>query len=166
MQSTNRAVRHCRLAAIALSLIMISACRDTLGPNGRGVARTSNLAAALQRTNVAVNHSEGARKLPDEYIVVFDQTVKDVHGRATVLAAITGGSIKYEYSTAIRGYAAHMSPQAAIALSSHPGVAYVEQDQVVSLSGTQTALSGVSTASIKRTCRWMALTRSVPMDQG
>lgn len=74
------------------------------------------------------------RRIPDEYIVVFDTSVKDVRGRANTLSQIAGATTRFVFNQAIHGFAAHMSAQAAEALEDHPGVAYVEQDQEVQSS--------------------------------
>jgi hypothetical protein len=81
-------------------------------------------------STVTVSHASAARsmKLPDEYIVVFDDSVRDVHGRARALAEISNANVRYEYTGALRGYAAHMSARAADAIALHPGVAYLGQD--------------------------------------
>jgi subtilisin family serine protease len=133
-----RARRIRRIAAMSASLLLISACRDTLGPNGRTSVRPTIATQGIQHAAVSLNRSQDARKIPDQYIVVFDETVKDIHGRAAVLASLTGGTVKFEYTTALHGYSTRMSAQAAVALTSHPGVAYVEQDQEVTATGTQT----------------------------
>ncbi len=77
------------------------------------------------------------RKIPDQYIVVFDQSVGDVKGRANALLNAHGGNLHATYTSALRGFSAHMSAQAAAALNDEPGVAFVEQDQSVDVAGTQ-----------------------------
>ena len=76
--------------------------------------------------------------IPDEYIVVFRSDVADARGLARQLAAAHGASVRFSYTSAIRGFAGHMSAQAAAALARNPNVAYVEQDQVVTADGVQT----------------------------
>jgi subtilisin family serine protease len=46
--------------------------------------------------------------------------------------------VRYTYQHALKGFAARMSAQAAAALARNPNVAFVEQDQEVFLSATQT----------------------------
>jgi subtilisin family serine protease len=72
-----------------------------------------------------------SRRIPDEYIVVFDNSVSDVRGRARVLGEISGATVHFTFENAIHGFSAHMSAQAADAIADHPGVQYVEQDQQV-----------------------------------
>jgi serine protease len=124
-----------RTATIAVILVAASACRDSFGPSGQRFVTPSPAKLVAPRMSNAVADS---RPIQDEYIVVFDRTVEDVHGRAAALASVTGASIRFEYTSAIRGYAAHMSAQAAAAIAQHPGVAYVEQDQEFTGSITQT----------------------------
>jgi PKD repeat protein len=126
------------VATMAAGLIALSACRDTIGPSS---ARTNTTAPAVRMVKTGFMRAESARKIENEYIVVFDENVSDVHGRAATLASLTGGTIRHEYSHSIRGFSVHMSAQAAAALEQHPGVEYVEQDKVISVEGAQTALS-------------------------
>lgn len=75
--------------------------------------------------------------IPDQYIVVFKNDVTDVPGLARALAAQAGGSPRYTYTSAIKGFAATMNGQAAAALARNPNVEYVEQDQVMRATVTQ-----------------------------
>lgn len=75
--------------------------------------------------------------IPGQYIVVFNDDVSDVPGLARSLASVAGSSPRYTYTSAIKGFAAAMSSQAAAALARNPNVAYVEQDQVMRASVTQ-----------------------------
>jgi subtilisin family serine protease len=141
MTSLFRAGSAFRNASIALSLVIVSACSDFFGPLTRPSPRLEDAASTIRQSKVRRNQSANARNVVDDYIVVFDETVADVHGRARTLATIAGGSVKFEYSSSIHGYATHMSPQAAEALAQHPGVAYVEQDQIISVTGTQSGVT-------------------------
>jgi subtilisin family serine protease len=121
------------LALIAFSLLPLSACRDSVGPANRFQA--PRLIAPLPK--IALNRSLEHRTISDEYIVVFDESVSDVHGRARALASIAGAQLRHEYSHSIHGFSAHMTAQAAGALAQHPGVAFVEADQEVELADVQ-----------------------------
>jgi serine protease len=93
----------------------------------------------MRAPKIALNQGQSTKLIPDEYIVVFDNAVTDVHGRAKSLAEISGAKISHEYSHGIKGFAGHMSAQAANALANHPGVAYVEQDQEAAVADVQSA---------------------------
>src|SRR5690606_38174060 len=75
--------------------------------------------------------------LPGRYIVVFRDDVADAPGLAGSLAAAHGGTLHYTLATAIRGFAASLPEQAVAALQRNPNVSYIEQDQVITLSTTQ-----------------------------
>jgi subtilisin family serine protease len=107
----------------ALCLIFESACRDNFdmtAPPKR-----------MQATSISKSQAQRDRKIPDEYIVVFDESVQDVEGRAAALASVSGGFKRRTFGAALKGFTAHMSAQAAEAISEHPGVAFVEQDAIV-----------------------------------
>jgi subtilisin family serine protease len=71
--------------------------------------------------------------VPDHYIVVFKANVADASAKAHGLAAQHGLTIQHTYSYALKGFAA-LVPAARLAqLRADPAVAYVMQDQVVSL---------------------------------
>ncbi|HEX5596617.1 MAG TPA: S8 family peptidase [Micromonosporaceae bacterium] len=83
------------------------------------------------------------------YIVVLkDEAVGGRAGTARAAAAMPtkakelagryGGSLGFVYDAALNGFSVRMSEAAAKRLAAHPDVAYVEQDQVVSLAATQT----------------------------
>jgi serine protease len=84
-----------------------------------------------------VRFSQGnGRPIQNEYIVVLKSDVSDVTGKANGL--LNGqGSLHRSYSAALKGFSANMSPQKAAQIASDPSVAYVEQDQEVSVSETQ-----------------------------
>jgi hypothetical protein len=79
---------------------------------------------------------DAASGIPDRYIVVFKEGVRDVPGLAQSLVSGQGGSIHYTYHHAIQGFAATLPTPAVEALRRNPNVAYVEQDGVVRTTGT------------------------------
>ena len=113
-------------AALAFTAISLAACADSTAP----ASATHNIAAPTFTRNVDA-------RIPDQYIVVFDDDVSDVTGRANALLRSHGGTLRAEYSRAIRGFAATMSATAAARIAASPGVKQVEQDQVYSATGIQ-----------------------------
>lgn len=78
--------------------------------------------------------------IPGAYIVVFKSGVTDAPGLARALTEGAGGTLRYTYSAAIKGFAADLPSHAVAALQQNPNVAYVESDQSVQLfGGTETA---------------------------
>ncbi len=111
------------LLAVALS---VAACADE--PVSPSLAAP---ATSLQSVSAA------SEVIPGQYIVVFKNDVSDVPGLARALAAQAGSSPRYTYTSAIKGFAAAMSAQAAAAIARNPDVEYVEQDQVMRASTDQ-----------------------------
>jgi hypothetical protein len=106
----------------------LAACQDGTGPEP----------VKLMSPAAVASLSFAPRKqIADEYIVVFDGPVTDVRGRANALLKAHGGELRATYTTALNGFAAHMSAQAADAIADDPGVAYVEPEQVFAQAGVQ-----------------------------
>jgi subtilisin family serine protease len=76
--------------------------------------------------------------VPGEYIVVFRQNVTDPAALAAQLVQSQGGTLRYTYTSALKGFAATLPATAAQALARNPLVAYVEADQIYRADGTQT----------------------------
>ena len=71
-------------------------------------------------------------KIPDRYIVVFEDGVQRPAAVANEQARENGLQLRFVYSSAIEGYAAVFpNDQALRRVQNEPRVAYVEQDQVV-----------------------------------
>jgi subtilisin family serine protease len=78
--------------------------------------------------------------IPNRYVVVLDDaavSAESVHSRAQSLAAQHSARIRHTYQHALRGFAAEMTEQQAIALSNHPAVLYVQEDGLVQAIDTQ-----------------------------
>jgi subtilisin family serine protease len=80
------------------------------------------------------------KKVPNQYIVVFNDDVSDVENEATRLIVGHGGSRHSQrtYTRALKGFSVWTSEAAARKMAEDPAVAFVEEDQVVSLTATQT----------------------------
>ncbi|HEY3221192.1 MAG TPA: S8 family peptidase [Gemmatimonadales bacterium] len=98
-------------ALTVISLTGALACGDITRPE-------SNLAAAKNGV------------VPGEYIVVFGPAVADPAGLASQLVRASGGTLRFTYTSALKGFAAKLPDAAARALARNPLVAYVEPDQV------------------------------------
>ena len=123
--------RTLHLLAAITTLPLLAACQDSNAPD-----RTPTLPAP-----VFAQSAVATQRIPNEYIVVFNDGVSDVGGRATGLLNAHGGSLNATYSAALKGFSAHMSQQAADALAKDPSVAYVEAVQEFQLASTQTGVA-------------------------
>jgi subtilisin family serine protease len=119
----------------ALFSFSASACKDSFDPT----APSRRFSQPANRRLASAQRED--RRIPDEYIVVFDNSVEDVQGRAGALASISGGYRRFTFTSALKGFAGHMSAQAAAAIADHPGVAFVEQDQKMSSAEVQSSPS-------------------------
>ncbi len=125
MHSTN--VR--RLAPAVLAALTLAACADpTMAPRPEAAAP----ARAVQDAP-----GQAGRPIPGQYIVVFRDDVADVDGKVKEKVQKANGRLKHAYKAALKGFAGELSDEAAAALRADPDVAYVEQDQEVTIDATQ-----------------------------
>jgi aqualysin 1 len=87
---------------------------------------------------------KAAGKIAGSYIVVFNEWATGPTGEfsqaaemADFMKTVYGGRVKHVYRHALNGFAAEMSEEAALALSTDPRVAYVEEDAEVTTDVTQ-----------------------------
>jgi len=78
-------------------------------------------------------------RIPGRYIVVFKSTTGDVPGIARALAVSAGGQMGYLYDGVIKGFSVTLPPAAAALLARSPFVEFVEEDQIMTASATQTS---------------------------
>lgn len=96
--------------------------------------------ARIQEAELLGTNSSQA--IPDRYIVVLKQQVgagalQSTLAATTGLAKQHGGSVHFEYSTALQGFAATLPAAAVDALRHNPHVDYIEADALVSIGDTQ-----------------------------
>lgn len=113
------------LVMLASLTVGLGACRDTTAPAAQSAPST------LQ----PVFARGGNSPIADEYIVVLVGDVADVPGKAKGL--LKNGSLERVYAKALKGFSAHMTAAEAAAISADPSVAYVEQDQTMSMTDVQ-----------------------------
>jgi len=92
-------------------------------------------AAAQPASPAAPSHRFAeAQPLAGQYIVVFRNPVTNPTALAAQLAQQHGARLLHSYNSALKGFAAVLSPAAVRALRNNPNVDYIEQDSTVSLN--------------------------------
>jgi subtilisin family serine protease len=107
----------------------MSACQDVAAPTG-------NLAPSSQLTTSA-NAQGAASQIAGQYIVTLRPSVSDVRSEAADIVSRSNGVLGFTYGTALKGFSAKLSEQAAAALTNNPNVLSVEPDQSVAAAGFQ-----------------------------
>ena len=95
--------------------------------------------AISPETGASYASSVEAEVIPGRYIVVFKAGVADPAGKARGKALRHAAKLQHTYTKAIGGFAAELSPAAVAALRADPDVDFVEPDQVMRASSTQTS---------------------------
>jgi aqualysin 1 len=91
--------------------------------------------AAFAQSSSNATHPFGhSSPIPGRYIVVFTSSVDNPAAAPASLMQGSGGQLLHTYTAAIKGFAARLPDAAVQALRNNPNVAYVEQDQTVSLT--------------------------------
>ncbi len=116
-----------RLALLGATALSLAACAEP-------VSAPQSMAATGSEV---VYSRSGNAPIKDEYIVVFNDNVNDVPGKALGLLKNGQGQLRRSYSAALKGFSAQMTAAKAAEIASDPSVAYVEQDQVMEITGSQ-----------------------------
>src|SRR5688572_27109617 len=137
-----------RLLTFALAAVL---CVATLAPAAAAVAQNSDKQKSDKDASPAAKASspkvkakfrkakQAEKKVANQYIVVFNEDVADVEEEAVRLLVGHGGSRheQHTYRRALKGFSVWTSEAAARKMAEDPAVAFVEEDQVVSLSAEQ-----------------------------
>jgi aqualysin 1 len=118
---------------------MAISLRNLLGPILCTAALTSlgSTAAFAQAPDAPASHPFAqSQPIGGRYIVMFKQSVADPAAEAAN-AIRGGGQLHHVYSAAIKGFAATLPDSALAGLRNNPLVDYIEQDQTVSLTQTE-----------------------------
>ena len=102
------------------------ACRDGTGPSA--LVEPENARPRFAAAQASTKQSE---IVPGQYIVTFAKSVGDPRGLAKQLAAQHGGSVRFTYTAALKGFAATLPEEAVEALQNNPNVASIEPDLIV-----------------------------------
>ena len=116
--------------AVAVSALLLAACAE---PPSTPLPPVSQI-----RQDAPLFVRGGPDAVPGQYIVVFNDDVSDPDGKSKEKAGKANGKLKHTYVAAIKGFAAELTDEAVAELRRDPDVAYIEQDQTVSVSTTQT----------------------------
>src|SRR5712664_3276601 len=116
---------HRRLAALPLAAVLAVACRDATTP------------PASPAGPMAAVFSQRPDKIPGEYIVRLRDNATNVDGLAGQMVGDYRGQLQFTYKSAIKGFAAKLSPAAAAALARRADVLSVEQNGYVYADATQ-----------------------------
>jgi subtilisin family serine protease len=115
--------------AVVASVLVLAACAE---PPSTPLPPVSQIREAPLFVRGGPDAVEG------QYIVVFNDDVADPDAKSKAKAAKANGNLKHSYVSAIKGFAAELSDEAVAELRQDPDVAYIEQDQSVSVTTTQT----------------------------
>jgi len=114
-------MRSIRILVLAGSAATLAAC-----------AGESATPVAADRVAPVLSAADASRALEGQYIVVLEEGANP-----RSVAAVAGVSPRFVYTTALRGFSAELNGGQLNALRHNPNVAFIEQDQEVSIAATQ-----------------------------
>jgi subtilisin family serine protease len=135
MPSGGRKLAHrttLHILILGLATLVVPGCGEENGP-------MEPMAGPARVPVASVASTGSAPIIPGRYIVVFKSDVADAAALAGRLVDGNGGTLRFTYTAALKGFAADLPARALDALQHNPNVAYVEADQVVTLFGTEPA---------------------------
>jgi subtilisin family serine protease len=124
-----------RLAFALAAALTLVACAEPLS-----TPATPPVDAAAEAPLYA--RSDGGEPIPGQYIVVLKDDASD--GKKAKVEKVKEKALKknakitQHYAEVLRGFAAELSDEALAELRADPDVAYIEQDQIVTVNTTQT----------------------------
>lgn len=126
--SRRRSVIAAGAMALVVGLAPASMSQPERAPNG-GPSRGGP---------APVMGTEDRGAIRDRYVVVFEKDARPgAENAAADQARSRGAAVHYRYEHALRGFAATLTPQALEGLRNNPEVAYIEADEVVTISEVQ-----------------------------
>lgn len=124
-----------RWLSALVGITVLGACQDSTSPVANQQSPKS-----MQVPEMGVRFAKQDKTpIPDEYIVVFNDDVSDVAGKAKGL--LKGKKQKHTYKSALKGFSVHMTAAEAAEIADDPSVAYVEQNMEVTVAGSMTGVS-------------------------
>lgn len=119
--------------------------------------------SATTEPTPALSRAVAGMAVPGQYIVTLRSSVEDVPGATAQLVRQANAKLGHTYGTAIKGFSATMSEQAASALADNPNVASVEPDRIVEGYGDIQSPAPWATDRIDQ--RYLPLSGSYSYDQ-
>ncbi|MDB4886273.1 MAG: Peptidase, (Subtilisin) subfamily [Gemmatimonadetes bacterium] len=117
-----------RFTAATALVAGLAACSDVSVP----------VAPESSTTPTVANFSRGGTgPIAGQYIVRFRDDVQDVEGEARALTTQHGGTLQHVYRSAIKGMSLRLPDAAVALLRTDPRIAFIEQDQTMAISTTQ-----------------------------
>jgi aqualysin 1 len=106
-----------------------------------GCRTDDSVSGPSQSPEAVAPQFSSSQVIPDQYIVVFKSSLPDAAAEARALVAQHGGTLRFTYTSAIKGFAANLTERAVEALRRNPNVAYIEADQTAELFDTESSPS-------------------------
>lgn len=120
-----------RIAGFTVVIVLaLTACQEPAAPEGL---------RAPEEGPAFVREAKSKDVIPGQYIVVFNDDVADADATSEKLLRKLNAKSKYTYKDALKGFAGELTRGQLEALRGEPEVAYIEEDQVVHATATQSS---------------------------
>ncbi|MFY0529635.1 protease inhibitor I9 family protein [Archangium gephyra] len=109
------------------SCLVLTACGGGSAPaNEEADARMALYVASCE--SPAPLHLSPGEKVPDSYIIVFDEALEDPFARIDQLEGKYGFTSDFRWKAALKGFSATLSPETVGALRCEPDVDYIDEN--------------------------------------
>jgi subtilisin family serine protease len=127
-------VRRALLGSVCLVVGLGTACRDSTDPDF-----TSAASPLVPEIHAQLSTTGPGDSIPDQYIIVLKDDVRDVAGEAKRQLARHGGRLHFTYDRSLKGYAATLSRAEVARLRKNAKVKYIEADRMAQGSYVQSS---------------------------
>jgi len=110
---------------------------DRLSIGALSLAFIGLFAFSLPNTSLGQDRTPRDKRIPGQYIVVFNDSVSDVNSTEDELLGRTRGERLNSYRSALNGFAARFSEDELVGVMNDPRVAFVSEDREVSIAGSR-----------------------------
>ena len=131
----NRITTFCN---VLLLMLVLSACNKQAGLNNSQTTLETGLTAA-GNSGLLIATGAQAKNIRDAYIVVLRDDINNIDAEIqTMCSGMGGAKADHVYRNAIKGFSVRVPAAAIRGLLNNPRIKYIEQDQEVQATNTQT----------------------------
>ncbi|KFE72315.1 protease inhibitor I9 family protein [Hyalangium minutum] len=124
-------LRLTRIGLALVSCLALTACGSGLVPGNNPETDARMVLFAASCESPAPLHLAPSDKVPDSYIIVFDESLEGTFDRVSELEQKYGFTADTKWQAALKGFAATLTPELVGALRCEADVDYIDENSYV-----------------------------------